>query len=281
MSRLFLASEEIASGRITRRDLRRSYAKVFQGVYRRSDTELTAVDRAVAAWLWSNREATVAGHSAAALLGSRWLTPDVPVELIRPEYRSPAGIIIHADALAGDETCTIDGIRCTTAARTAYDMGRRLPFTEGLIRTDALLNATRLPVSAVHDIAQRYPGARNIRRLRDVIAIADGGAESPQETRVRLILIRGGLPRPETQIPIGWRRIDMGWEQWKVGVEYDGPQHWLSPDQIRADIERHELFATLGWRIVRVVADHVRLDPQGIVNRAARALAAAGWSPKL
>jgi len=41
-------------------------------------------------------------------------------------------------------------------------------------------------------------------------------------TELRLLLVRDGLPRPVTQIRVGRRRVDMGWPEWKVGVEYDG-----------------------------------------------------------
>ena len=78
VSPLIVANEELAAGSLTRRDLRRRYTKVFQNVYAPRDVELTAADRAQAAWLWADRGATVAGLSAAALLGSRWIPPMHP-----------------------------------------------------------------------------------------------------------------------------------------------------------------------------------------------------------
>jgi hypothetical protein len=68
-------------------------------------------------------------------------------------------------------------------------------------------------------------------------------AESPQETRLRLLLVRSGFPRPVTQIPVRndrgrvVRRIDMGWPDRMVGVEYDGEQHWTNPRTHAEDIE--------------------------------------------
>ncbi len=118
-------------------------------------------------------------------------------------------------------------------------------------------------MAEVTELAARYPGARDIRRLRRVLELADNGAESPQETKVRLVLIRGGLPRPVTQIPIRdargriVRRIDMGWPQSKVGVEYDGEQHWSNPEIHAGDIDRHEFLAGLGWRIRLFMIDGV------------------------
>jgi very-short-patch-repair endonuclease len=73
------------------------------------------------------------------------------------------------------------------------------------------------------------------------------------------------------------RRIDMGWPQWKVGVEYDGAQHWTDSNQHADDIDRLEFFADLGWRVVRVSARHLRSRPESVAFRAATALRAAGW----
>jgi hypothetical protein len=280
---LILASEALAPGALTRRELSRSHRKVFRNVYCPREAELSAKDVAVAAWMWSGRTATVAGASAAALLGSRWLPPDGPAELARTGYRSPSGIVVHTGSVADDEVLPLRGIACTTPARTAYDLGRRLPMPLSLIRVDALMHATGVTVAEITAVAKRYPGARNIRRLRAMLGMADGGAESPQESRVRLLLVRAGLPRPVTQIPItdGYgrvvRRIDMGWPHWKVGVEYDGAQHWTDPHQHADDIDRLEFFADLGWRMVRVSSRHLRFDPQNVACRAADALRAAGW----
>ena len=97
------------------------------------------------------------------------------------------------------------------------------------------------------------------------------------------MLIRGGLPRPQTQIVVRnmWgavvARIDMGWEQWLVGVEYDGPQHWTDPRVRANDIERTAELERRGWRLVRVGADLLRNRPDVVVDRARGALLAAGY----
>ncbi|TDO18891.1 uncharacterized protein DUF559 [Mycobacterium sp. BK086] len=277
-----MADEAMAAGAVTRRELVSRFVKVYRNVYVPRGVDLTAADRAVAAWMWSGRRATLAGVSAAALLGVRWLPDDGPAELVRAQHRCPPGIVVHSGVVRDDEVCTARGISCTTPARTAYDLGRHCAFTVGLIRVDAVMAATGITVDDVAAIALRNPGARHIRRLRRVLEIADGGAESPQETRLRLLLVRAGLPRPATQIPIRnaagrvVRRIDLGWPQWKVGVEYDGAQHWTDPAQHAGDIDRLEFFADLGWRMVRVSANHLRYQPDGVVHRAVGALRAAG-----
>jgi hypothetical protein len=277
-----LASEAIAAGQLTRNDLRRRYVKLHRDVYVPRSTALTAFDRAVAAWLWSRREAVLAGCSAAAVLGSKWLPADGPAEVARVRYPSPAGIVVHSGVIADDELGRVDEMACTTAARTAYDLGRRLTFESAVIRIDALLNATGVPVATVSAVASRYPGARGIRHLRGALDLVDAGAESPQETRLRLLLVQSGIPRPVTQIPVAdergrvRRRIDMGWPEWMVGVEYDGEQHFTGPDDYADDIERLEFLAHRGWTIVRVSGRQLRWERPAVVQRVNRALAAAG-----
>jgi hypothetical protein len=276
--RLFVGTEALAAGELTRRDLRRRYTKVHRNVYSRADVQLTAADRARAAWLWSGRRAILVGHSAAALLGSKWIPPDLPAEVAHSRRGVPNGIAMRSNCIRDDELCTIDGIRCTNSARTAYDLGRRLTGETAVIRTDALLNATRCAISDVESVATRYPGARGVRNLRTALALADAGAESPQETRLRLLLVRSGLPHPVTQIPVTndrgrvVRRIDMGWPQWMVGVEYDGEQHFVDPEDYANDIVRLEFLADRGWTIVRVSARQLRSERPAIVARVRKAL---------
>lgn len=275
---LVVASEALASGVLTRRDLNSRYTKVFRNVYVRKGVELSALDRAHAAWLWSGRRATLVGHSAAALLGCRWIPADAPVEIVHSRRVVASGITVRSDELLSDEVSTIDGIDCTGPARTAYDLGRRLPLTTAVIRIDALLNATATTPSMVDCVARRHPGVRGLRRLRTALSFTDAGSESPQETRLRLLLVRSGIRRPVTQIPVrnDWgrvvRRIDMGWPEFMVGAEYDGEQHFKNAKDYANDIDRLEFLASKGWLIVRVSAIQLRYQQPKVVERVRRAL---------
>lgn len=275
---IIVGSEAMAAGYATRQMLRSKYVMVHQNVYAPTGLTLTARDRATAAWLWSRRAATLSGYSAAAVLGSKWLPDDAPAELARIRQPSPPGILIHTGAIADDELQVVGDMNCTSVARTCYDIGRRQPLGTAIIRIDALLNSARCTVDDVMTITDRYPGARGIRRLRKALDLVDAGAESPQETRLRLLLVRGGLPRPVTQIPVAdeWgrvrRRIDMGWPEWMVGIEYDGDQHWSNPEIHESDIERLEFLAAKGWTIVRVSARQLRYRQPEILARVRSAL---------
>jgi hypothetical protein len=278
----FLGTEALAAGRVSRRGLRSGHETVYRDVYLPKGQRLTPVSRAVAAWLWSGRHATVAGLSAAALLGTRWIDADLPAELNRASGKGVDGILVHRDELPDDEICLVNGIRATTPARTAFDLGRRTGLIRAVIRLDALSRATGLQLFELDALVDRHRGARGMIQLRRVLGLVDDGAESPQETRTRLLLLDAGLPRPQTQIVAcdgfgcPFARIDMGWERWRVGVEYDGAQHWTDPAQRTYDIDRLADLADRGWRIVRVSGDLLRYRPDVIVDRTCDALRAAG-----
>jgi hypothetical protein len=243
---------------------------------------LGAADKAVAAWLWSGRRARVAGLSAAALLGTRWIDAKRPAELNQLSRHKTKGIILHSDELLDDESCFVSGVPVTTAARTAFDLGRRRGLTTAVIRLDALMQATSVKPTEVVPIADRHRGARGTVQLREALSLADAGAESPQETRTRLVLTSAGLRPQRTQIEVfdgfgGFvHRIDMGWDEWRVGVEYDGVQHWTDPDVRNRDIDWQAEAEALGWRIVRVSSDMLRYRQATIVDRTRTALRAAG-----
>lgn len=278
----FVGTEALAAGAIGRRALYRNFEALYRNVFVPRDIQLTAAKRAEAAWLWSNRQATLGGLSAAAVHGSKWIDAALPAELYR--IGDPTdGIVIRRGKLRDDEACIVKGLPVTSAARTAYDIGRQPGLINAVIRCDALARATGLRSGDAAAIAGRNAGARGIVQLRRVLDLMDPGAESPQETRTRLVLVESGLPRPQTQIVVRDRsgypfaRLDMGWERWKVGVEYDGAQHWTDPRQRAYDIDRYAEVEALRWRLVRVSADILRYRPAVIVNRAYAALRAAGW----
>lgn len=277
----FIGTEALTAGVVNRYQLATRYDALFRNVYVPKGQPVTPVDKAIGAWLWSGRRSTAAGLSAAALLGSKWIDVKRPAELNHSSRHKTPGILLHSDALTQDEVCTVKGIATTTAARTAFDLGRRREIDAAVVAIDALRQATRLDPAAVAQLMDRHRGERGIMRLRQAMDLSDPGAESPQETRTRLILTRANLRPPETQIDVldGFDhvgRIDMGWLAWKVGVEYDGIQHWTDPSVRNRDIARQVKLEELGWRIIRVNADMLRYEPWLVVSRTRIALRAAG-----
>jgi hypothetical protein len=281
MGAVFIGSEAIAAAELTDYQLRRWYRAIFRDVYMPKWDEPSLDDRILGAWLWSRRRAVIAGVAASALHGAQWVDAGTAIELVSKSARPQRGLIVRNETLAADEATTIRQLPVTSVARTAFDLGRHLPRGQALARLDALMRATPFSLEDVSVVAKRYRGARGLRRLGDVLPLVDGGAASPKESWLRLLLLDAGLPKPITQIPVadGWRLVgvlDMGWEDYLVGVEYDGDQHRTDRRQFVKDINQLAKFQDLGWIVVRVVAEH---RPDDVVSRVHQALNRRGYRP--
>jgi len=269
----FIGTEAIAAGRVRKHQLRSHYRPLFPNVYVPIDASPTLSQRTTAAWLWSGRQGVIAGAAAAALHGARWIPDAEPVEVVWRNARPPAGIVTRRDRLDADEVVQVVGLPATSVTRTAFDVGRLTRGHAGVSRLDALGNATGFDVAAVLQLADRHAGTPGVPRLREALTRHDPGSESPRETWLRLLLIGAGFPRPRTQIPVrdtvGRARfyLDMGWEDIRVAVEYDGDHH-RERAMFADDIIRAEFIAERGWRRVRVVAGQREAE---ILDRVARA----------
>lgn len=261
MTAPFLGSEALAAGTLNRHHLRTRFETLYPNVYVPKATGLTLEQRTVGAWLWSGRRGVIAGPAAAALHGAKWIDPSIPIDLIHDNPRQPRGITTRRDTLLPGETVDIGEMMLTSAARTAFGIGRRSPVNRGVAHLDALLRATGCTVADVADPAGRHRGVRGLRRLETTLPLVDPGSQSPKETSLRLFIVRDGLPKPTTQIPVlaedgtPLAYLDMGWEEWMVAVEYDGDQHRTDRRQYVKDIRRLEMLAELGWIVIRVVAE--------------------------
>jgi hypothetical protein len=274
MQEPFVGSEAVASGTVTKYALRSRFVAIYPDIYVAADTELTAGLRAHAAWLWSRRRGVIAGRSASAVHGAKWIDDRTSAELLYDCRRPPRGIRTWSDLVAEDEIQLIAGLAATTPAPTALDLACRYPVDKAVAAIDALARATDLKTIDVEVLAERYRGRRGIRRARIAVSLVDPGAESPRETWLRLLLIRAGFPPPQTQIPVydGYGALvavlDMGWEDLKLAVEYEGDHHRTDRRQFNRDIRRAEAVAELGWVDVRVTAEDT---PGGIIARVSAA----------
>lgn len=114
-------------------------------------------------------------------------------------------------------------------------------------------------------------------RARTAAALADGLAESPQETRLRLMLVDSSLPAPVAQYRVVAdgrfvARVDFAWPDRKLAVEYDGLWH-AQPGQFARDRRRLNRLLAVGWRVVFVTAADLH-RPNELLARIAAALAA-------
>ncbi|HEX4251824.1 MAG TPA: hypothetical protein VH008_28450, partial [Pseudonocardia sp.] len=198
----FRGSDARAAGLVTTDQLGGPrFRRVFPDIYLPADLEPDAPTLARAAYLLvRDRAGALAGYSAAALLGADCAPSGAPAEVALPGSARPhPGLRTYRVTLAEADLTVVDGCRLTTPARTAWDLARRLPLGDAVVAVDALARQGGFEPSGLLARARREPGARGVRQVAAVVALAEPRSESEQETRLRVALVRGGLPVPAVQ----------------------------------------------------------------------------------
>ncbi len=213
------------------------------------------------------RAPVVFSHVSAALLWGLplWRTPR-QVHVLQQSTasaRSDAAVVRHTMLVDDEDVRLVAGLRVTSLERTLVDCAALLEPIAGLVVADAALAAGADP----GDVDRRVHaarGARHVVRMRAVVAHADAGAESPYESASRFVVLRDGLPRPQTQVRVETRLgavwSDWGWEEFSLLAEYDGRTKYAGIEQaaFMAEKRRHDALLEAGQRVVRVVADDLR-----------------------
>lgn len=221
----------------------------------------------------------IGGLSAAYLWGASLARADAPVTLVllrtsrmRPHPRLR---VVRSRLSPGDVT-RFAGIPVTTPLRTAFDAGRWLDRAEALVAVDALLNRRVVKLPDLIGYAADRSGWRGAPRLREVLALAEPMTESPMESRLRLLIVDAGLPRPAAQHEVHDARgrfvgrVDLAYPQWRIAIEYEGDHH-RERGHFRQDVHRLNALRAAGWLVLRFTADDVLWYP----GRTAAQIAAA------
>jgi very-short-patch-repair endonuclease len=278
---VFRGSAAVAAGLTTWGRLRgRGYRRVLPDVYARvrSEPPDLALRSRAAARLVEGR-GVLSGLSAAELLGASCAPPGAPAEVTLLDggrFRPRPGLLVHRDAVAPGELWTIGDVVVTHPVRTAWDLARRLGFVEAVVAVDRLANHCRFNPDLVLNFPVRYPRARGNTRIHDVLAHAERYSGSPMESRLRMLLVRAGLPRPAAQWvvqdPVArtavW--IDLAYPELRIGIEYDGEEH-TRPDRVLRDIGRGTRLLDRDWLIYRYTRHEIRTRGQLIVDEISRA----------
>jgi very-short-patch-repair endonuclease len=194
-----------------------------------------------------------------------------------------AGLTVHARALLAEDVDEVGGLRVTSGSQTFLDLAPFLSPPDLLALGDALMRREHLDAEALQRRLLRADRVRGVVRARRWAPYLDGRAASHRESEMRYWLLVSDLPDPQLQIPVRdrWGRIvvhaDLGYEEWKVALEYEGRQH-AERDQFDRDIDRYSLMGADGWLILRFANRHLG-GSYAVVDRTRRALLTRGWTP--
>ncbi len=277
-TRLFTLAEAGEAG-ITRSQLRgASYRRLGSGFYRWVDLRespqlvLSAFARRVPAG------AAFSGRTAAWLHGLD-VAPCEPVEVTIPQSIGShwrAGATVRRAALGREEIVRRRSVPTTSALRTVLDLAGRGPLIEGVVAADMFLHARLVTFAKLCSYAAEHPGAKGIARLRRVVDLAEPKAESPMETRLRMLLMLAGLPRPEVQVSIRDDQVrflgrpDLFYRVQRLAIEYDGGNH---RDRLVDDNRRQNGLVGAGLRLLRFTAADVFGTPDAVAIQVRQAIA--------
>jgi hypothetical protein len=199
--------------------------------------------RVRAAQLSCGGRSVAVGPTAARLHGLEGAdSGDAVVHLASRGHREPPDGIVH-HRLGRRETTSLGTLAVTTVAQTVADVllsKKRMPAVSVL---DSALHQRLLPGGLGHVEALLF-GRTGVDRALRRMAEADGRAESPLETRNRLVCADHGMPPETLQWPLsdprsGVRyRLDAGYPSRWVGVEADGRSVHDRQDALHADRAR-------------------------------------------
>jgi very-short-patch-repair endonuclease len=217
--------------------------------------------------------------STAAWLHGIYTALWVPIEVAVPRISTTSrlvGVAIRRCSIPATETSIRDGLRVTSAVHTVADLACRLPLTDAVALLDVALHRRLVKSGEVLDWANAHIGYRGTQRLRRALDLADPAAESVMETRLRLVLVLAGLPRPRSQVTLRddfgvfLARPDLCYPDALLAIEYDGATH---RETLVEDNRRQNRLVDAGYRLLRFTAGDVLNTPAAVVSIVRRALA--------
>jgi hypothetical protein len=227
-------------------------------------------------------DAALAGRSAATWWGAAFAGPNDAVTVVVPSaspWRGPRGVRVHRTDLAPGEVVVDEDIRLTSSLRTAWDVATLERTADAVATLDGMLRSRALDPSGVAALLADAPGRWRGRRAQQALVLADGRAQSPPESWVRVACHLTGLPAPIPQYEVEGEdgrflaQVDLAWPEARLVVEYEGAYHF-DELQIVKDDHRYERLTAAGWRVIRLSSVDLR-DLDAVVVRIRAALVAA------
>ena len=197
--------------------------------------------------------------------------PLLPVHVARPtgNGRRRRLLVIHRSIVPPRDTAGRDGILCTSAARTVFDLAvlaRPEEVERVMIAADSLriLNRPRL-----QELIDGSPGRRGVRTLRDLLSADAIRVRSEAEIEMLSVCRLAGVPEPIVNGVVAGIEVDLNWPELRLVAEVDGWRFHGGRERANADRDRDQRLLVAGWQVVRFTRDQIAADPAGSAHRLA------------
>ncbi len=279
---IFLRKEALAAGYTDRalgRAVRaglihriRQGAYVFAEQWRCLDETQQHLLRAMAVLRTARTDVALSHVTALIKMGAPvWDLPLDDVHVTRLDGRAgrnEAGVVQHSGLILPGDLTEMDGIKVTSATRTAIDLTTIADVEHSLPAIDHLLHAKATDKDQLRKKAQLCDFWPSTLATDLTVRLADARIESVGESRTNYLFWRGGLPKAEPQFKIRdasgmvIARVDFAWPEYGVFLEFDGKVKYekyreegdTSVDVVLREKKREERICRLtGWRCIRIV----------------------------
>jgi hypothetical protein len=263
--------------------LTKRFHKIFWDSYVLREVKITPLVRAQAVLKLVPTGSHISHHTAAELWGAV-VPDDGSTHICLPSDRRRQvrkGVKSHCGNGPAHTTLR-KGIPISTPEQTFLDLAAAgLTLVDLVVAADGMIKVGHTTAERLIEAAAEWHG-RGCRVARRAAGLARNDADSPAETRLRLLLVLAGLPEPKVNLILrardgSWRRrYDLGYEELQLIVEYDGRQHANDTQQWLTDIFRREELDRMHWRLVVVTAEGIYADPLQTLVRVREALLERG-----
>lgn len=192
---------------------------------------------------------------------------DVTVPRGRRLERRP-GLAPHSAALPDADLCEVDGLLVVSAARAVVDVARAESLVEGVVVADAVLRSGAVTEQQLYEVLDRSGGLRGVVAARAMLPYVEPRSESPMESRFRMRLVLGGVPRPQAQFDVYDDNGHAGRTDFHlrgVVLEYDGREERLKKRVFVAERRRQTRIAETSLEMRRFTSDDVFVRPAAAV----------------
>jgi hypothetical protein len=155
---------------------------------------------------------------------------------------------------------------------------------EGVVATDLALSLGLIDLDGFRDYVRSHRQAPGVARARQAAEWAEPKSESPMETRLRMVLVLAGLPRPEAQVSLNdsggsfLGRPDLYYPDARLAIEFDGANH---RDRLAEDNRRQNRLQQAGITLLRYTTPDIHDRPHAIVADVRAALASVHRAPSV
>lgn len=247
--------------------------RLHRGVYAVPGARLTRHARWLAAVLACGPRAALSHPSAAVLRGLRPGGGGIHVSVPRASVRALEGVTVHATkTLKAHDVTTVEGIPCTTVARTLVDMGDVTTRREVELAVNEAELLRLFDLTAAEEVLGRAGPRKGAGVLRAVLA----DLAQPTLTNSRLeeaflaLCRRHRLPSPEVN---AWITLDDGavkpdflWRDQRLAIETDGHSVHSTRQSFESDRLRDQRLALAGYLVLRFTWRQVEREPARVAS---------------